>query len=461
MVYDLEQDLYGVGESIMKTQFVLFSLIMLLAACTSPVSSPEIKSFPYNLTIDVQVGDSQAALEAKYSGKVVLWQPEDGFAVLGLNQAAAETFKQNLNTMASGSSSLETNPSIFYPNGTMAWFNGSVSAWSGGSVSAWSGGSVSAWSGGSVSAWSGGSYVPLPQNTNKWKQIRLQQAQAIATNLGAGIKVAVIDSGVDLAHPGLKGGFVAATQMWDYVDNDAVPTEKGVLGTGAYGHGTNVASIILQIAPKAKIMPIRVLGPNGSGDVLSVASAISFAVSKGAKVINLSLGSSVASAAVTNAINAATSKGVYVISSSGNEGVQKITYPATHASADTTTAGKFSVSVGSVNSLDEKSNFSTYGLTLEMVAPGEVVYGPVPGNRLGAWSGTSMAAPMISGAIALALAQTLYTPRALLTDMLESRAENIYSQGLNAAYEGTVDGTELLGEGRLDVEHFIYDVTRP
>jgi thermitase len=442
--------------------FILSLIALLLVACsTTPVLPSEVKPYPYSLTVDVQAGDTQAALEARYNGKVVLWQPKDGFAVLGLNQAAAESFKQNLDTMASGSSSLETNPSVFYPNGTMAWFNGSVSAWSGGSVSAWSGGSVSAWSGGSVSAWSGGSYLPLPQNTAKWNQIRLQQAQDIATNLGAGIKVAVIDSGVDLAHPGLKGGFVAADQMWDYVGNDAVPNEVGVLGIGAYGHGTNVASIILQIAPKAKIMPIRVLGPDGSGDVLNVASAITFAVNKGAKVINLSLGSSVASAAVTNAINAATSKGVYVISSSGNEGIQQITYPATQASADTTTAGKFSVSVGSVNSLDEKSTFSTYGLTLEMVAPGEVVYGPVPGNRLGAWSGTSMAAPMISGTIALALAQTLYTPRSLLTDMLESRAGNIYQGGLNAAYEDSANNIQLLGEGRLDVEHFIYDVTRP
>jgi thermitase len=438
----------------MKAKGLLVSMMLLvLVACsTNSVVLPDVNP-EYSLTVDINSNDTQESLQARYGGKVVLWQPEDGFAVLGLNRAEAKNLSSSLATTASGSSSLETNQKIFWPNGTMAWF--------GGSVSAWSGGSVSAWSGGSVSAWSGGSYLPLPQNTSKWNQIRLQQAQGIATNLGAGIKVAVIDSGVDLAHPGLKGGFVPADQMWDYVDNDAVPTEKGVLGTGAYGHGTNVASIILQIAPKAKIIPIRVLGPDGSGDVLNVASAISFAVNKGANIINLSLGSSVASAAVTNAINAATSKGIYVISSSGNEGIQKITYPATQASADTTTAGKFSVSVGSVNSLDKKSSFSTYGFTLEMVAPGEVVYGPVPGNRLGAWSGTSMAAPMISGAIALAIGQTLYTPRNLLTDMLESRAANIYSQGLNAAYEGTVDGTELLGEGRLDVEHFIYDVTRP
>ena len=269
----------------------------------------------------------------------------------------------------------------------------------------------------------------------------------------------MIDSGIDLGHPALKGGLVPAAEMWDYVGNDAVPQEEGVLGTGAYGHGTSVAAIVLQIAPKAKILPLRVLATNGSGDVLHVASAITYAVNKGAKVINLSLGSDVRSAAVANAIAAATAKGVYVISSSGNSANQSITFPANEASLDTTTAGKFSVSVGSVNAKDEKSAFSTYGTALELVGPGEVVYGPVPGDRLGAWSGTSMAAPMVSGAIALALGQTIYVPRADLTDMLESRATNIYQQGLNSAYEP--NNVHLLGEGRLDVEHFIYDATRP
>jgi hypothetical protein len=72
-----------------------------------------------------------------------------------------------------------------------------------------------------------------------------------------------------------------------------------------------------------------------------------------------------------------------------------------------------------------------------------------------------MAAPMISGALALALAETRYISNSLLTDMLESRAANIYQNGLNAAYEDSATDTHYLGEGRLDIHHFIYDVTRP
>jgi thermitase len=347
--------------------------------------------------------------------------------VLGLDQAPA------LQSFAATSAVLETNQAKFWGSARLAWM----------------GGSVSAWSGGSVSAWSGGIYQPLPQNTGKWQQINLQQAQQLATNLGAGIKVAVIDSGIDLAHPALKGGLVAATEMKDYVGNDAVPQEEGVLGKGAYGHGTSVAAIVLQIAPKAKILPLRVLGPDGSGDVINVAAAINYAVSKGAKIINLSLGSDVRSDAVATAINAATAKGVYVISSSGNTANQSITYPAYDA-ALTTTAGLYSLSVGSVNSSDVKSTFSTYGVSLELVGPGEMVYGPVPGKRLGAWSGTSMAAPMAAGALALALGENVPVPRAELADRLVSRADNqIYKQ--NDPYK------DMLGHGRLDLGHFIDD----
>lgn len=432
----------------MRYLFLVLSLF--LVACSSEQTLPIATSDnpDYTLTIDVSSKDTIADVEAKHGGKVVIWQPQDGYAVLGLDSSGLQ---------AAGV--LEPNKDVFMAGGRLSWMSGGVSAWAGGSVSAWAGGSVSAWAGGSVSAWAGGRYVPVPANTAKWQKMNLQAAQSLASNLGAGIKVAVIDSGVDLTHPGLKGGFVPAAEMWDYVGKDGVPQEEGTLGLGAYGHGTNVASIILQIAPKAKILPLRVLDKDGKGDTLDVAAAINHAVSKGAQVINLSLGSDIRVTAVNNALNAATAKGVYVIASSGNTANTNVTYPARDLSADTTTLGRYSLSVGSVDRLDKKSSFSTYGTTLELVAPGEVVYGPVPGNRLGAWSGTSMAAPMVSGAITLALSQTIYTPKAELTAMLESRAANIYQQGLNETYEN--GSVHLLGEGRLDIEHFIYDATRP
>jgi subtilisin family serine protease len=173
---------------------------------------------------------------------------------------------------------------------------------------------------------------------------------------------------------------------------------------------------VLQVAPGAKILPLRVLGPDGSGDVLSVMRAIDWAVVKGARVINLSLGSQERSRVVQDAIRRATSRGVLVVSSAGNENRSPITFPASDAASDVRALG-----VGSVDALNRKSVFSNYGTTLEMVAPGENVFGPGPGGQLVAWSGTSMAAPMAAGGLALALGQSLSVP---LSDVTMKMAEN-------------------------------------
>ncbi len=429
-------------------------LFIFLAACGSvqtPNSELKTAEIPnYLLTLDYSNQEAIERYVKTYSAQAALFRPEEGYAVIGFDKASAELYRSHLKTNQI-SRQLELNQDVFWGGGQTAWMNGSVSAWAGGSVSAWAGGSVSAWAGGMVSAWAGGRYVPLPENTQKWQSLGLQEAHGLASNLGEGVTVAVIDSGIDLEHAAFKGGLVAAKDRWDFVDNDPVPQELGQLGQGAYGHGTNVASIVLQIAPRAKIMPLRVLKPNGSGDVLAVAAAIHFAVDNGADIINLSLGSEEPSEPIRRAIEAATDKGIFVVSSSGNGGTQAITFPANQAYEDTV-VGEFSISVGSVNAHDEKSSFTNYGSTLEIVGPGEQVFGPVPGNRLGAWTGTSMATPMISGALALALAEDLTEDLEDLSDELVESSANIYQQGKNKAYE------DLLGEGRLDIAEFLNNV---
>jgi thermitase len=450
-------DLIGMNESktaskeaSMKRQSLILTLLLaltalLLVACGSVQHAPSsVSNSPeYVLTLEITATDMVADIETRYGGKVVIWQPQDGYAVLGLGQAPS------LETLAT-TAALEPNQGKIWGGGILATMSGTVSVWSGGR---------SVWSGGR-SVWSGGIYQVLPQNTDKWQRMQLEAAHAYAANLGEGVKVAVIDSGVDLQHPAFVGSFVPASEMKDYVGNDAVPQEEGVLGTGAYGHGTSVAGIVLQIAPKAKILPIRVLGPDGSGDVINVAAAINYAVSKGAHIINLSLGSDVRSDAIAGAITTATNNGVYVISSSGNAGTQSITYPAREASADTQ-AGWYSVSVGSVKDSDAKSDFSTYGVDLEIVGPGEVVYGPVPGNRLGAWTGTSMSAPMVTGAIALALGNDAGDSGKKLTDDIINNATDIYNATLNTTYitGQSPNETRYLGKkGRLNVYSFLQSV---
>lgn len=425
-------------------------LLLVLVACGSvqrlpagaaspqtgqPESTPAADTPDYSLTVALAPADTPGHVERRYGGQIVLWQPERASAVLALSRLSAAAVSEG---------ALELNQGSFTGSGQLAWMNGMVSAWAGGSVSAWAGGMVS--------AWAGGTFAPVPQNTVKWQRLGLEKAQSLARNLGEDVTVAIIDSGLDLAHPAFQGSLVTPAQRWDYVGHDAVPQEEGVLGAGAYGHGTSVAGIVLQIAPRARLMPLRVLGPDGSGDVLDVAAAIARASKQGADVINLSLGSDVNSPAVASAIDAATAEGVFVVSSSGNTADQHITFPASVAHLDATAAGLHSLSVGSVDELDQKSAFSTYGAALELVAPGEAVYGPLPDQRLGAWSGTSMAAPMASGALALALGESLREDPRLLAERLKNRSINITRQGQNLAYD------ELLGDGRLSIADFLVTV---
>lgn len=135
-----------------------------------------------------------------------------------------------------------------------------------GAIRAWSGG-IRAWSGG-IRAWSGGGELErtgavLLENAAIWERLSLAAAhQALAPKLGRGVTVAVIDTGIDTRHPIFSGRLSERSSWYDFVDGDREPQEApGV----AFGHGTMVASIVLQLAPEATLMPLRVLDGDGGG----------------------------------------------------------------------------------------------------------------------------------------------------------------------------------------------------
>ena len=136
-----------------------------------------------------------------------------------------------------------------------------------------------------------------------------------------------------------------------------------------------------------------------------------------------------------------------VVASTGNTGDNAVTFPA--SSARHPSRGQLRVSVTSVDRADDKSDFATYGPAVELVAPGEDVFGPAPDLGVAAWTGTSMAAPMAAGALALALGGKSELPREELAAELQNRAADIFSNNQNAAYKNH------LGDGRLDVGSFI------
>ena len=430
--------------------------LLLLGACgdlQTGLAPDTTQDHAYIATIDITDDDTRQAIEAAHGGTVVVWRPEAGFAILSLPEDGDGIALLSREGAVSRNRGVVTIPTFDEQtlDGAYAWAGG-VNAWAGG-ISAWAGG-VSAWAGG-VSAWAGGVDNPFPGNENYWQQIRLGQAQDVATRWGTGITIAIIDTGLDLNHVGFAGRLTPSTTWLDLVDGDAYPHDGYVVGctlvrgktcrqTGLvktgdgpfFGHGTAVAGVALQAAPNTTILPIRVLNSWGYGDASNVAIAIDHAIQRGADVINLSLGTFEPVAAIDQMLAFAQSRGVIVVAASGNTGNTSVMYPArTAALADYPLA----ISVGSVNGLDQKSWFSTYGAGLEMLAPGESVTTLYPGDAMATAHGTSFSAPWISGVAALILAEGAQPST---TPNVVDASVNI--NGANPGMGG------LLGKGRLD-----------
>lgn len=264
-------------------------------------------------------------------------------------------------------------------------------------------------------------------------RIRAPAAQAIAS--GAGVLVAVVDTGADLDHvdlldnlvPGrdLVDGDLDPSDLPDGIDNDA----DGVVDEAA-GHGSHVAGIIAAVAPAVSIMPVRVLDSDGNGDAFTVAGGIYAAIDAGADVINLSLGLHETARVMRRAIQEARQAGVLVVVSAGNAGVRiNRQFPANLSEAMT---------IAATDRYDLKAVFSNYGSNVSVSAPGVGIMSTYWNGGYALWSGTSMAAPFTAGAAALRLGQGELPP-----GPLQQRIEDT-SQPLN------VYGGEL-GEGRIDL----------
>jgi subtilisin family serine protease len=286
--------------------------------------------------------------------------------------------------------------------------------------------------------------------------LRLPLAHTLST--GAGVRVAVLDTGIDATHPALAGHLLPG---FDFVDFDNDPAEVGSPATHpSYGHGTHVAGIVALVAPSAKIIPLRVLDADGTGNAWVLADALLYAVdpdhnpttNDGAHVINLSLGTlsrtsiiktvaQLAACAVPAVIveplddfsdpgyngdkdRCSQQSGAVIISAAGNDGSAAMRqYPAAES-----VYGLLAVASSTGASL--LSNFSNFGSWVDVAAPGSNITSTVPGAGYGTWSGTSMAAPMASGAAALLRAREPGLSPRDVTRRLTRISTNLCSGGL-------------------------------
>lgn len=252
-----------------------------------------------------------------------------------------------------------------------------------------------------VFAWNDSRPRVLGTSPDPWAQQdavqRLGLPAAHATGVGDGVRVAVLDTGVQADHPTLAGRLGPG---YDLVDDDPVPDDVGNgrdddgdgLVDEATGHGTHVAGLAALAAPGATLLPYRVLDDEGVGDVVLVAEAVQMAVAAGADVVNSSFGTRAASELLEEVVEDAVEAGAVVVAAAGNDASDRREYPAAFEDA---------IAVGAVGAADARVGFSNHGPWVLVSAPGESIPSTFPTGRFAAWSGTSMAAPFVAGQVAV------------------------------------------------------------
>ncbi|MDQ7064425.1 MAG: S8 family serine peptidase [candidate division KSB1 bacterium] len=309
--------------------------------------------------------------------------------------------------------------------------------------------------------------------------IRLREAWRITTG-SPDIPVAIIDTGVDYRHPDLAGqlwinpgedingngradssdfngvdddgnGFVDDVHGWDFTDaptfadggdyqtRDADPMDEN-------GHGTMVAGIIAAragngigvggVAPQTRIMNLRAGTSLGFLEEDDVAAAILYAVQNGARVINMSFGDVVVSPLLRDVVQFAHARGVVLVASSGNSGSDEPHYPSGFTET---------ISVGAVTPNRGLAGFSNYGTTLDLVAPGQAIVTTQLNGQYGRFSGTSAAAPFVSGVAALALSRHPDWGPEIVRAVLTSTAQDLGNEGWDLYYgAGLLDARAAL-----------------
>jgi hypothetical protein len=261
---------------------------------------------------------------------------------------------------------------------------------------------------------------------------------------GQGVKVCIIDSGIDYTHPDLDDVYAGG---YDYVDNDNDPLDGN-------GHGTHCAGIVaaedneegvIGVAPYASIYSVRSLDDAGSGSLSDVVAGIDWAINNNMDVLSMSLGASSGDSALQDACDRAYNAGIVVVAASGNDGQSSISYPARYSSC---------IAVGAIDSNHNLASFSNYGSQQEVVAPGVNIYSTMPtySVTLNQWwygglsqnydqmSGTSMATPMVAGVAALVLSANSGLTASEVRTILQDTATDLGSSGWDQTFGyGNVD----------------------
>ena len=266
-----------------------------------------------------------------------------------------------------------------------------------------------------------------------WGVKRVNAPGVWSAATGEGVKVAIVDTGMDFNHPDLAAHYAGGY--------NAVST--GTLPMDDHGHGTHVSGTIgairdgkgvVGIAPMARLYAVKVLDANGSGSYSNIVDGIQWAVDNKIQVINMSLGGGSGTPALQKVMEAADKAGVTIVCAAGNDS-GPVNYPAKYPQA---------IAVSAADSSDKLASFSSRGPEIAVIAPGVNIPSDKKGGGLTTMSGTSMASPHVAGLAVIAIAGGADTP-AKVRAALKRAASSL---GMKPTEEGAgmVDASKLAGQ---------------
>ena len=248
------------------------------------------------------------------------------------------------------------------------------------------------------------------------------------TTQGAGVTIAVLDSGIDMTHPDLVANLIPGINLVDNNTNTSDVCGHGTAVAGTAAAATNNGIGVAGIAGQAKILPIRIAffdaTANGCYTYLStVASGINYAADAGARVANVSYGGLINSPSIQNAASYMKSKGGLVFVAAGNNGIDE-------GFAPTTTM----IPISATDSNDVKTSWSSYGNFVALAAPGAGIWTTSKGGIYQAWNGTSFASPLAAGVAALVMAANRNLDNLTVESILYASAVDLGPAGRDSFY---------------------------
>jgi len=278
-----------------------------------------------------------------------------------------------------------------------------------------------------------------PKYPNQWQLPKIMAPQAWDHLEGEPrVTIAIVDSGVDGAHPDLKDNLVPGYNFYNNTPDTADVTGHGTKVAGAAAAVTDNEIGVASPAYQAFIMPVRVGSPEGTATTTAIAKGVTWAADRGARVINLSWSGVAGSSTITSAAQYARSTGAVVVAAAGNCGCD-----------DPTPENPAIISVSATDAGDRLASFSSRGPYVDLAAPGVSIYTTVKGGGYGAVSGTSFSSPITAGVAAAMLSVNPELSPQEVEAILKATADDLGPAGSDPSFgHGRVNAGAAVAQAR-------------